>query len=218
MIKIKLLILLLISVLYASISVMAQEQKFYHFIYLEHEIGNHKNLLCERLKDMRQDAKETGDILIIYLSTGDQEQDYGICSYTNLEDPSGKRQDDEDAFNSIIAVIQDSKSLPVNAQADVNNIIDIMGSSNFVDESGKMKYQKAEIDFYAGSRFWNLGFNNKIIAHLYSILGISDLPQNVVDFRVFVPKSDDKLKYPNGMPFGENNIDGINDKIKLQKY
>ena len=75
-----------------------------------------------------------------------------------------------------------------------------------------------QIDFYAGSRFWRLGFNNSIIAHLYSILGISTMPKNKVEFRVFVPKSDDKLKYPIGMPFGENNIDGINEKIKLLKY
>lgn len=208
---------LLLMTLFLSSSI-AQAQVFYHFIYIEHEIGNHKNILCEKLKTLREDAKETGDILIMYLSTGDQEQNYGICSYTNLEDPSGKQQDTNDAFNNIIAVIQDSKSLPVNAQVDVSNVIDILNASNFVDENGKMKYRKAEIDFYAGSRFWRLGLNNSVIAHLYSILGISALPQNEVEFRVFVPKSDDKLKYPDGMPFGENNIDGINERIKLQKY
>ena len=185
---------------------------------MEHEIGNHKNILCEKLKDLREDAKETGDALIIYLSTGDQEQDFGICSYTNLEDPSGKMQDTDDAFNSIISIIQDSKSLPVNAQADVRNVRNILDASNFVNESGDLKYQKAEIDFYAGNRFWRLGFNNSVIAHLYSVLGLSSVSKNIVDFRVFVPKSDDKLRYPEGMPFGENNIDGINEKIKIQKY
>ena len=214
--RIKLFSFLFVILFYANNYVIAQD--YYHFIYVEHEIGNHKNILCEKLKSLRSDAEETGDILIIYLSTGDQDQGFGICSYTNIKDPFGKHQDTADAFNSIIAVIQDSKSLPVNAQADVNNIINIMEASNFVDESGKKKYRKAEIDFYAGSRFWRLGFNNTVIAHLYSILGISTLPQNTVDFRVFVPKSDDKLKYPEGQPFGENNIDGINGKIKLQKY
>ena len=214
--KIKLLSYLLIFLFCANNSVKAQD--YYHFIYIEHEIGDHKNILCEKLKSLHEDAKETGDALIIYLSTGDQEQDFGICSYTNLEDPSGKHQDTDDAFNAIIAVIQDSKSLPVNAQADVSNVIAIMDASNFVDDSGKMKYQKAEIDFYAGSRFWRLGFNNSIIAHLYTILDIPSMPRNEVAFRVFVPKSDDKLKYPEGMPFGENNIDGINEKIKLKKY
>lgn len=206
------------SSLFFILSGYVQAQDYYHFIYIEHEIGNHKNILCEKLKGLHEDAKETGDALIIYLSTGDQEQDFGICSYTNLEDPSGKQQDTDDAFNSIIAMIQDSKSLPVNGTADVSNVIKIMNESNFADENGKMKYHKAEIDFYAGNRFWKLGFNNSVIAHLYSILGISALPQSAVEFRVFVPKSDDKLKYPEGMPFGDNNIDGINGKIKLQKY
>ena len=208
----------LFSLLLSFVNSNLQAQDYYHFIYIEHEIGNHKNVLCEKLKGLREDAKETGDALIIYLSTGDQEQDFGICSYTNLEDPFGKQQDTEDAFNSIIAVIQDSKSLPVNAQADVSNVLKIMAASNFVSENRNMKYRKAEIDFYAGNRFWKLGFNNSIIAHLYSILGISDMPQNAVDFRVFVPRADDKIKYPEGMPFGDNNIDGINGKIKLQKY
>lgn len=207
---------LMMTLFFANNFVKAQD--YYHFIYIEHEIGDHKNILCEKLKSLREDAKETGDALILYLSTGDQDQDFGICSYTNLFDPSGKHQDTDDAFNSIIAIIQDSKSLPVNAQADVSNIISIMDASNFIDDNGKIKYRKAEIDFYAGSRFWRLGFNNSIIAHLYSILDIPSMSKNEVSFRVFVPKSDDKLKYPEGMPFGENNIDGINEKIKLQKY
>lgn len=201
---------------FAKLSAYAQD--YYHFIYIEHEIGNHKNILCEKLKTLHEDAKETGDILIIYLSTGDKEQGYGLCSYTNLSDPSGKHQDTDDAFNSIIAVIQDSKSLPVNAAEDVRNVREMIDTSNFVDENGKMKYKKAEMDFYVGSRFWRLGFNNTIIAHLYSILGFPAMPKNQADFRVFIPKTDDKLKYPNGMPFGENNIDGINEKVKLQKY
>lgn len=215
--RIRLFSLLVVTVL-MSCGNIAKAQVYYHFIYIEHEIGNHKNILCEKLKSLREDAKETKDILIMYLSTGDHEQDFGICSYTNLEDPSGKQQDSEDAFNNIIAVIQDSKSLPVNAQSDVSNVIDILNASDFVDESGKMKYRKAEIDFYAGSRFWRLGFNNSIIAHLYSVLGIASLPKNEVEFRVFVPKTDEKFKYPEGMPFGDNNIDGINERIKIQKY
>ena len=93
-----------------------------------------------------------------------------------------------------------------------------MDAYNFVDENGELKYRKAEIDFYAGNRFWKLGFNNTVIAHLYSILGISEMPKNSVDFRVFVPKMDNKLKYPEGMPFGENNIDGINGNVKINKY
>lgn len=214
--RINLFSFLFVILFFANNNVIAQD--YYHFIYVGHEVGDHKNILCERLKNLHDDAKETGDILIIYLSTGDQEQDYGICSYTNIKDPTGKHQDTDVAFNSIIGVIQDSKSLPINAQADVSNVRKIMDASNFVDENGKAKYRKAEIDFYAGSRFWRLGFNNTVIAHLYSVLGISTLPQNVVDFRVFVPKTDDKLKYPEGQPFGENNIDGINGKIKLQKY
>ena len=214
----KINILSFLSLLLFNVNNLANAQDYYHFIYIEHEIGDHKNVLCEKLKSLHEDAKETGDILILYLSTGDQEQGFCQCSYTNLEDPSGKHQDTDDAFNNIIAIIQDSKSLPVNAQADVSNVIDIMNASNFVDDDGKIKYRKAEIDFYAGSRFWRLGFNNSIIAHLYSILNIPAIPQNEVSFRVFVPKNDDKFNYPEGMPFGDNNIDGINGKIKIQKY
>ena len=197
---------------------IAQAQDYYHFIYVEHEIGNHKNILCERLKELREDAKETGDVLIIYLSTGEPEQDYGICSYTNLEDPSGNSQDTDEAFNSIISIIQDSKSLPVKAQEDVRRVREIIDASDFANDNGEIKYRKAEIDFYAGSRFWLLGFNNSVIAHLYSVLGMSSISKGKVDFRVFVPKTDDKFKYPEGMPFGENNIDGINGIIKIQKY
>ena len=109
-------------------------------------------------------------------------------------------------------------NLPVNAQADVRRVREILDDSNFISDNGDMKYRKAEIDFYVGSRFWRLGFNNKVIAHLYSILGLSYVSKSEVEFRVFVPKTDDKLKYAEGKPFGENNIDGINEKITLRKY
>lgn len=214
---IKYLTLLIVYMFLLPLYTQAQDQD-YQFVYVAHEIGSHRTALCEKLKKMRSDALETGDKLVIYLSTGNQDSDFGLFSLTNIDDPKRGEQNSNEAFQNIIAMIQGANSLPIVPSKDKDNIVTFFNECDFRAEDGALKCNNFIMDFYVGSRFWRLGFNNTIIAHLYSILDIPSLPKGKFRFRVFIPKSDENFKYTEGKAFGEDNIQNINTTIKINRY
>ena len=64
--------------------------KNYHFVYIDHEVNTPTNQLCNKLKDLHEDALETEDVLIIYLATGLSSEGYCMLSLTNLQDATDK--------------------------------------------------------------------------------------------------------------------------------
>lgn len=184
-----------------------------HFVYIDHEPSTPVNKLCERIRTLRDDAIEVDDALILYLSDGKQ----SLISFTNLKDNYGKDRDSNDAFINIIAALQDANSHDVIASEDRKNILNIFDEYNFVNEMGQIKFSSVTIDFYVGSGFWSLGNNEKVISHLFVDFDVASLPKDKFVFNVFKPKGE-TLDYPEGKPFGDNNIDGINNKLSIFEY
>ena len=104
-------------------SVNAQQAKNYQFVYIDHEVNTPVNKLCQKLKELYDDAYETGDVLIIYLSTGLPSEGYCMQSLTNIKDVTETNLDTEEAFDKIIGALQNSNYHSVNPKADVNNIL-----------------------------------------------------------------------------------------------
>ena len=212
---IKLFILSGLFFLASSFGVSAQNysKMNLHFIYIDHEPTTPVNKLCERMRTLRDDAIEIDDALIIYLADGKQ----SLLSFTNLKDIYGANRDTNDAFISIIAALQDANSHDVIASEDRKNILNLFDEYNFINETGQFKFNSVTMDFYIGSEFWALGNNEKIIAHLFVDFDVSNLSKNLFVFNVFKPKGVN-LNYPEGKPFGDNNIDGINKKLSIYEY
>ena len=184
-----------------------------HFVYIDHEPSTPVNQLCERIRTLRDDAIEIDDALILYLSDGKQ----SLMSFTNLKDNYGKDRDTNDAFVSIIAALQDANSHDVIAVEDRKNILNLFDEYNFVNEMGQFKFSSVTMDFYVGAGFWSLGNNEKVISHLFVDFDVASLPKDKFVFNVFKPKGE-TLDYPEGKPFGDNNIDGINNKLSIFEY
>ena len=184
-----------------------------HFVYIDHEPSTPVNRLCERIRTLRDDAIEVDDALIIYLADGHQ----SLLSFTNLGDKSKKGRDKNDAFINIIAALQDAISHDVIAKDDRKNILKLFDEYNFVDNTGKFLFNTLTMDFYVGADFWTLGNNEKVIARLFSVLDASSFSKEQFVFNVFKPKGE-KLNYPEGLPFGDNNIDEINSKLSIFEY
>ena len=184
-----------------------------HFVYIDHEPSTPVNQLCERMRTLRDDAIEIDDALIIYLADGKQ----SLISFTNLKDIYGKDRDTNDAFVSIIAALQDANSHDVIANEDRKNILRLFDEYNFIGEDGSFKFSSVTMDFYVGSGFWALGNNEKVISHLFVDFDVSSLPKDKFVFNVFRPKGE-TLDYPEGKPFGNKNIDGINTKLGIFEY
>jgi hypothetical protein len=162
---------------------------------------------------LRDDAIEVEDALIVYLSDGRQ----SLLSFTNLEDKKGMERDKSEAFVNIIAALQDANSHDVRAQDDRNNILKLFEEYNFVDDEGRFLFNSVTMDFYVGPEYWVLGNNEKVISHLFVDFDAASFPKEKLAFNVFKPK-EQALDYPEGMPFGDNNIDGINQKLSIFEY
>ncbi|MCF0126496.1 MAG: hypothetical protein HUJ68_12235 [Clostridia bacterium] len=184
-----------------------------HFVYIAHEITTPVNELCARLTALQEDAIEINDALIIYLSDGKA----SIVTFTNLKDVSDKGRDKDIAFIEVISALQDANSHDVIASYDVENIINLFEEYNFVNDEGGIIYNNVTFDFYVGKSFWTLGNNEKVISHLYHDFSMANLPKNQFVLNIYVPKSD-HLRYPQGMPFGDNNVENINNKVKILEY
>lgn len=184
-----------------------------HFIYIAHETSTPVNKLCERIRTVRDDALEVEDALIIYLSDGV----LSPVSLTNLKDQSGLHRDSPESYTDIIAALQDFNSHNVVARNDRTNLLNLFDEYNFLDESGRLRFNSVIMDFYVGSSFWLLGNNEKIIAHLFTAFDAARFPKDCFSFNVYKPKGE-KLNFVEGMPFGDNNIDGINSKLKIFEY
>ena len=213
--RIQIIGLTILACLLSFVSAKAQDysKMNLHFIYIAHETSTPVNKLCERLRTVRDDAIEVEDALIVYLSDGA----LSPISFTNLKDNSGRNRDSQDSYTDIIAALQDFNSHNVVARNDRTNILNLFDEYNFLDENGNLRFNTVIMDFYVGASVWSLGNNEKIIAHLFTALNAASFPKDRFSFNVYKPRGE-KLVYVEGMPFGDNNIDGINSKLKIFEY
>ncbi len=212
------IILALLTILFClptTIPVSAQDysKMNLHLIYIAHETETPVNELCEKMRVLRNDAEEIDDALIVYLSDGKKSP----MSFTNLKDITGNKYDTEEAFKEIVDALQDATYHEVDAVADRRNLLNILDVYNFADEYGRLRFNSVVIDFYVGPNFWTLGYNEKVIAHLYVALNAAAYSPSQFSFNVWVPRGQE-MKYPEGKPFGEKNVDGINSKLKVLPY
>lgn len=211
----KIIFVAVVLMIVGSLSVQAQDYSKVnlHFVYIDHEPSTPVNQLCQRIRTLRDDAIEVEDALIVYLSDGRQ----SLLSFTNLQDMAGRNRDKNEAFVDIIAALQDANSHDVIAQEDRKNILRLFDEYNFVDENGKFLFSSVTMDFYVGPEFWTLGNHEKVISHLFVDFDAASFPKDKLAFNVFKAKGQ-TLNYPEGMPFGDNNIDGINQKLSIFEY
>lgn len=198
--------------------------KDFHLVYIDHEPSpaTPATQLCTRIMKMRTNAVESGNPLVVYLANDDTP----MISFTNLADPDPQlHRDSVEAFYDIVDALQNIGSHEVNSNTDVETLkglIGIDGHFPMFDETNiedvKLRYKSVTIDFYIGPRFWNLRYNDNIIAQLYTILRLSKymkkFPRKSLSFNVYKAQGQ-TLKYPEGQPFGIHNKDGINDNPKV---
>lgn len=182
------------------------------FAYIAHDISTPVTKLCGKLDEMREDADDVGGAFMVYLSNSKQPYIYLM----NLRDKSNNGRDKLEAFKEIRGAMQDANSHLVVAQDDIDNLITLFDEFNFVDAEGNIRFRKVTLDFYVGADFWSLGNNEKVIAHLYHDFGMANLPADKFVINIYMPKSDlEKVQKP---LFGNANVNGINDKVKLFSY
>ncbi len=192
-------------------AVNAQEtiDKNYRFIYVAHDVSTPVNRLSEELRTKYREAIQFNNVAIFYLSNG-----YDPI-IVNVNTPHNDNR--EDFEKRLLGELQEYNSHDVEAELDVNKILETISNNDFSTHKGKIDYASVDIDFYVGSLFWTLGNNESIISTLYTALDIPSYESDNFSFNVFRNIEDD-LVYTEGMPFGEMNVNNINKKVMIFDY
>lgn len=183
-----------------------------HMVYIDHETSTPATELCLRLRTLRNDAIEIEDALIVYLADGRTPH----VSLTGLPDATGQNRNKEEAIYEIFEALQNANSHSIIVREDRHRLLQLFDEFNFVDDKGALCFNRVTIDFYVGPSFWALGYE-KLISHLFVALGVAQLPRDRFAFNIFKPKGTN-LGFPEGKPFGEQNVDGINQKLNVLEY
>ncbi len=196
----------------------------FHFVYIDHESSTPVSKICRYLIKIYNDAQETGDKLVIYLAN----EEKPFISFMNIADPSiDLHRDSLRYFEEIIDELQNVNYHDVYADVDLNIIKQLLGIDGSiplfkeVDYEERLSFKSVTMDFYIGKRFWALNYNEAIIANLFVSLQIPKFmkkyPVTSLAFNVFKPEGE-QLEYPERMPFGQNNLENINEVINIKAY
>lgn len=98
-------------------------------------------------------------------------------------------ENNESEFNELRDAVNSAQDHTVWPDYDVDAIIRLLASNDFLDSAGRMKYDVVTFNFYITKEFWVTGLNNKLIARLCWDLDL-DKYQNV-NIRIFHPRAED---------------------------
>lgn len=209
-----------------TIERMDFQESHFRLVYIDHEPTTPVATIHQRLEKLYEDATESGSPLIIYLADEDQP----VISFTNLKDPSpNRKRNGDEAFADLIKQMYIQPAHEVRAATDLDSLKGLIGPEGvyplFSEQEGhaKMNFKSATLDFYVGPHFWNLRYNEDLIAQLFvnlkmdQRLNTKEFPPTKLSFNVLKPRGA-QLYFPSGEPFGRKDLGGISKKIEIKEY
>lgn len=152
---------------------------------------------------------------IFYLPNGS----YHIVVKINTSDDNH-----EDFYDKFLAEIYERNSHEVDADADVQEIVKIFNDLKLDDPSENVKLS---FSFIVTPLFWRVGNNEGVISNLFYTLDLANVIKNhkIIDgsevsrltFEVRYPR-ENPIKFNATMPFGVQNLGGINQYMKDKIY
>lgn len=185
------------------------QAKDYRFVYVAHDHTTPTNHLTELLEETYSNACDYGDVVIFYLSNANTPIIVNVNTQNN---------DNKDQFEDLfIGELQNFTAHDVLARHDAREILKTISNNDFATSSKNLLYDHVSFDFYVGATFWQLGYNESLIAALYWALDIPSYDDDRVEFNVLHSSDDTQAEYSNKMPFGLKNVGGIN-KLLILPY
>ena len=189
--RIIVLVVLTFSLLVPCFAIGDPGSQELRFIYITNTIDTPTASLTKHLKQVYKYGINYGYPTIFYLSNMN----------SSVVATVGLGHDDSKAFGEIINILQTSTYNNVDANQDLENIKEIFDVVDFLNEDGTFKYQSMVWDFFINQSFWDLGYNDKIIAGICYILDIDSLPDGCFRMRIQYSGSGD-LTYDIRKPLG----------------
>lgn len=188
-----------------SLSAAAQTQSF-EFYYIAHDRTTPVADLCDRLEQVYETALSYEDYAVIFYLPN---YDAPMIVKVNL---SGDNRDD---FKNIISELRLKPSHEIFPDIDYENILNLVNTHDFIDESGNPTYTSALFCWYVNPDFWQFNYNEELIATLYFNLEL-DRYMGYVETQIW-HASGDGLRIDGKHPFGTKNL-CRNMGFMLQQY
>lgn len=181
------------------------EKQIFRFIYVAPDANMSQQQLIAALNDHRNHIVSDESPAIFYLPSAEQP----LVVKFNMD---GSNEDDFEG--QLMYNLRETMSWPVNANFDRKKIMELLTEYDFMDSDGNFKYEKVELNFHAGKTFWDRGNNEAIIAALFFELNAAKYIENgKMQFNVFFRCPPSKGSLDREKPFGDMNLDDINQRV-----
>lgn len=164
---------MILSILITS----AQDRKL-NFYYITKDYTTSTNNLCDWLEAKYKDGEENPLCCnIFYLAN----EESAIVIRQNLS------KDNSHAFQKeLIANLVRRSETAIVGVYDINNIIKILNEINILDATGSKTFSVCNINFIVTPTFWNLSYNETLIAKLYTIMEVgAEWAKGYVNFNIY---------------------------------
>lgn len=191
-----------VAALSFTFSVMAQEfpasQQTFEFYYIAHDEQTPVGKVCDFLIERQKEATYYNDLaMVFYLANGDDP----LIVRMNL--PEDNRKD----FQKIINALQQQISHDISPKADREEIVRLFNEVDFVDDQGNLSFRTFQWISFVTPMFWQMKYNEDVLAALYFILDMGQLPEGYLTMDVYYDNAT-PLNYNKRFPFGEKNLCG----------
>ena len=182
------------------------------FVYVVHDAETSVGKISNELRNYYKEASK-GDRCIMYVPN----MSSPLIAKLNIP---GDTVDSKEAFDNIIAELNDKTSHNINIKEDIKNILRIVDENGMINPDGTLGYRSVEFDFYVTSLFWSRKYNDSFLAALYFALDIKNLKEKKfkVTMNVYYSANDKKFTYNKNMPYGIMNFNTINDYLIPLEY
>lgn len=185
----------------------AQNSSF-QFLYITKDYNTKVNPLIEEIKDIYDFVRGDSSCgAIFYLP----DRDTPIVVKVNL--PGDNHKDIDRIFSALVT----KSETAVNPSADLKRIPELLEEHPLLSPAGRTLFTEVEFRFYVSPTFWELFYNEQVIASLWFILELDQAwARNYVSLNVFHQKGDGLVPDAK-QPFGPMDL-CANYKFQLLTY
>lgn len=166
-------------------------------VYITKDYTTEVNPLCSELRDMFSFAeKDSNEAIIFYLANSTSPQ------IVRMNLPGDNRKD----FDKLIDALMTKSETIINPMTDLQKIVSLFDEMPVLGEDGTQNFQNVEILYYITPTFWELQYNEQIIASLYFSLEMdADWAKDYFTMSIYHAASDG-LVVDESRPFGDRNL------------
>lgn len=193
----RLFLVLAISLLGMACALAQEPTQQLQVVYITKDYTTEVNPLCSDLRDMFAFAeKDNSQAIVFYLANSTSP----LIVRMNL--PGDNRKD----FDKLIDALMTKSETIINPMTDLRRIVGLFEEYPVLNADGTKAFQNAEILYYITPTFWELQYNEQVIASVYFSLEMdAEWAKNYFTMSIYHAESDG-LTVDEAKPFGDKNL------------